>query len=127
MVVILVFLTFCFAILVRVIIHYLASKKEASVAQFLGAIRADIPSFRIEKPDLVLSPATLPSSRESAIQFPKDVYYHKGHAWARLEGDKKVSGAWIGLDDFTQKVMGEIDTIELPPILRPIRSGPTSF
>ena len=38
------------------------------------------------------------------FQVPADTYYlHRGHAWARLEGEDQVR---VGLDDFSQKILG---------------------
>ena len=44
-------------------------------------------------------------------QFPEDIYYHRGHAWVKLEVGNTMK---IGLDDFTQQVMGDIEGIEIP-------------
>jgi glycine cleavage system H protein len=44
-------------------------------------------------------------------QFPEDVYYHNGHAWMKIEEGNRIR---IGLDDFTQQVMGNFDKIEIP-------------
>ncbi len=120
MVVILVLLTFCFAILVSGIIRYRASRKGVSADNFSESVRMDIPSFWIERTDLVLSPAVLASSQSIPVKFPRDVYYHKGHAWVRFEGDEKVK---IGIDDLTQQVMGEIEEIELPSVGMKVSQG----
>lgn len=42
--------------------------------------------------------------------LPGDVYYHKEHMWARVEGDVAV----VGLNDFSQKLAGELSYIEMP-------------
>ena len=42
--------------------------------------------------------------------FPEDLYYHKEHYWARIEGDEVVMGA----TDFTQKLAGEVNYVEIP-------------
>ena len=48
------------------------------------------------------------------FQVPTDVYYfHQGHAWAALEGTDRVR---VGLDDFSQKIIGPADKIKLPEI-----------
>ena len=39
--------------------------------------------------------------------FPDELYYHKEHCWARVEGDIVV----VGLTDFTQKMAGTIKRI----------------
>ena len=48
------------------------------------------------------------------FQVPIDNYYlHRGHAWAALEGDDRVR---VGLDDFSQKLLGPADEVRLPEI-----------
>ncbi len=42
--------------------------------------------------------------------MPDDLYYHKEQVWARIEGNK----AKVGLNDFTQKLAGEISYVETP-------------
>ena len=48
------------------------------------------------------------------FQVPTDTYYlHRGHAWARLESEDQVR---VGLDDFSQKILGPADGIKLPEV-----------
>lgn len=48
------------------------------------------------------------------FQVPIDKYYlHRGHAWAVLEKDDLVR---VGLDDFSQKILGPADEIKLPEV-----------
>ncbi|MBN1849366.1 MAG: glycine cleavage system protein GcvH [Deltaproteobacteria bacterium] len=42
--------------------------------------------------------------------MPDELYYHKDHSWARVEG-KKVT---VGMTDFFQKEAGDIVFIDLP-------------
>jgi len=39
--------------------------------------------------------------------FPDDLYYHKEHCWAKIDGDLVV----IGVTDFTQKLAGTIKRV----------------
>ena len=39
--------------------------------------------------------------------FPDDLYYHKEHCWARVDGDLVV----VGMTDFAQKMAGTIKRI----------------
>ena len=89
MVIILVALTFLAVILAQVVSRYWARKREV----------------------MYVSPAVASDSGR-VVQFPEDIYYHNGHAWMKLEEGNKIR---IGLDDFTQQVMGNIDEIEIPP------------
>ncbi len=48
------------------------------------------------------------------FQVPSENYYlHRGHAWAALEGDDRVR---VGLDDFSQKLLGPAEEVRLPEI-----------
>jgi glycine cleavage system H lipoate-binding protein len=48
------------------------------------------------------------------FQVPAETYYlHRGHAWAVLEKSGQVR---VGLDDFSQKLLGLADNIRLPEI-----------
>ncbi len=48
------------------------------------------------------------------FQVPIENYYlHRGHAWAALEGDDRVR---VGLDDFSQKLLGPAEEVKLPEI-----------
>jgi glycine cleavage system H lipoate-binding protein len=78
----------------------------------------------LEGRKLTLSPVAAASGPGSPLQFPQDVYFHHGHAWAKLEGKNRVR---IGLDDFTQQVMGDIDAIELPPIGMKLNQGEVAW
>lgn len=42
--------------------------------------------------------------------LPDDLYYHAEHMWVRKEGDILR----VGLNDFSQKLAGELSFIELP-------------
>ncbi len=48
------------------------------------------------------------------FQVPAETYYlHRGHAWAVLEESGQVR---VGLDDFSQKILGLADDIRFPEI-----------
>lgn len=51
--------------------------------------------------------------------FPEDLYYHKEHFWAKLEGNSVV----VGTTDFAQKAAGDIVFIELPSVGRTVEQG----
>jgi glycine cleavage system H lipoate-binding protein len=58
---------------------------------------------------------TQPQMRDVfGFQVPIENYYlHRGHAWAALEGDDRVR---VGLDDFSQKLLGPAEEVRLPEI-----------
>ena len=48
------------------------------------------------------------------FQVPTETYYlHRGHAWAVLEGEDQVR---VGLDDFSQKILGRAEEVRLPEV-----------
>lgn len=48
-------------------------------------------------------------------------YYHPGHTWVEIKGEDQ--SAEIGPDSFTQKVMGQVEEIELPRAGQIIHQG----
>ncbi|OPX34317.1 MAG: hypothetical protein B1H12_10295 [Desulfobacteraceae bacterium 4484_190.2] len=42
--------------------------------------------------------------------MPDELYYHKDHSWARVEGTKVT----VGMNDFFQKESGDIVFVDLP-------------
>jgi len=51
--------------------------------------------------------------------FPDDLYYHKEHYWARVESNKVI----MGINDFAQKLAGQIVYVELPSFGRAVEQG----
>ena len=51
--------------------------------------------------------------------FPDDLYYHKEHFWAKLEGNIVM----MGTNDFAQKLAGQIVYVELPPTGKVLEQG----
>lgn len=47
-------------------------------------------------------------------------YVHPGHTWVRATEDGDVL---VGIDDFAQSLIGTIDDVELPHLLRSVRQG----
>lgn len=45
------------------------------------------------------------------FKIPMGYYFHNGHTWARIESGGYIR---IGMDDFSQRLLGEADTFELP-------------
>jgi glycine cleavage system H lipoate-binding protein len=62
----------------------------------------------------VLPPVVTPRCTVvSGYRLADGYYYHLGHTWARFEHGGRTR---IGLDDFTAKVFGPVDTFRLPPL-----------
>jgi len=51
--------------------------------------------------------------------FPDNLYYHKEHFWARVEGDIVV----VGTNDFAQKLAGQIVYVEMPSVNKEVEQG----
>jgi glycine cleavage system H protein len=51
--------------------------------------------------------------------FPDDIYYHKEHYWAKVEGNIVT----MGTSDFAQKLAGQIVYVELPSVGRSLEQG----
>ena len=51
--------------------------------------------------------------------LPDDLYYEKNHFWVKADGDELV----MGMDDFAQKMAGEIVYIQLPDEGKKIKLG----
>ncbi len=51
--------------------------------------------------------------------FPDDLYYHKEHFWAKVEGNLVT----MGVTDFAQKLAGQIVYVELPSGGRMVEQG----
>jgi glycine cleavage system H protein len=51
--------------------------------------------------------------------FPDDLYYEKNHFWVKPEGDILI----MGMDDFAQKLAGEVVYIQLPDDGKKLKLG----
>lgn len=110
MVVILVALTFFVVIIARGM---------AKSARERGALRAEL-----RRTQGHLSPVKAVHHSGMVPQFPEDVYYHMGHAWVKVEEGNRIR---VGLDDFTQQVLGDIDSIEIPPLGGTLNQGDVAW
>jgi glycine cleavage system H protein len=98
MVIILVALTILVAFSARAIFRYWVREREVS-------------EIELRREYGTLSPAVAVPVPGRVPQFPEDLYYHNGHAWMKFEEGNRIT---VGLDDFTQQVMGNFDKIEIP-------------
>jgi glycine cleavage system H lipoate-binding protein len=58
------------------------------------------------------------------FSMPLDRFYHRGHAWAKFEGEGVYS---IGLDDFGSRLIGVPDCVELPSVGSRVRANGTGW
>lgn len=54
------------------------------------------------------------------FRVPADLFFHPGHAWARLEGQGVMT---LGLDDFAQQLVGPISAVDLPQVGTALTAG----
>jgi glycine cleavage system H protein len=45
------------------------------------------------------------------FQLPAQLFFHPGHAWARVDGSDTVT---VGIDDFARRLVGPLSAIHLP-------------
>lgn len=55
---------------------------------------------------------------------PEHVFFHPGHAWARFDDSQLVT---VGMDDFAQKLVGDISAISLPAPDSRVGQGETGW
>ena len=77
--------------------------------QFEALAYADVPEEEEE-----LDPALL------GCNMPSDLFYHRGHSWARSEKDDSIR---VGIDDLAAHLIGNVDTIEMPKPGDKLRRG----
>jgi glycine cleavage system H lipoate-binding protein len=51
-----------------------------------------------------------------------DRYFHPGHTWVEVTGPKRVR---VGIDDFSSRIMGAVEEIQLPAVGQSVRQGDT--
>lgn len=62
--------------------------------------------------------------RKDEFSIPGGVLISRGHCWANLAEDGSVK---VGLDDFARKLLGPIDSIELPNVGMSVKAGQPLF
>jgi glycine cleavage system H protein len=63
-----------------------------------------------------------PEGKEAQVFVRR--YLHPGHTWVRETQDGDVL---VGVDDFAQSVLGPVDRIELPRMLRKVEQGAVAW
>ena len=82
----------------------------------IAALLLFIPFWRIaSRPAVAISGAVnnLIPAISGWFHLPQELYYHQGHSWAMPEEGGLVR---VGIDDFAQKLVGRIESVELPAI-----------
>jgi glycine cleavage system H protein len=89
------------------------------IATILLCVGIEVLRDRNKKRSVAPSPAQVPADR---FLLPKGYFMSKAHAWVELT----FSGeARVGIDDFTQKVIGTIERIEVAALGSEIKKGDT--
>jgi hypothetical protein len=76
---------------------------------------------------MAMRPPEQPGEPEEEIfgmSFPRDRFYHRGHAWARPEADGTVT---VGLDELGKRLLGVPDAVDLPQSGARIHANGTAF
>jgi CheY-like chemotaxis protein len=63
-------------------------------------------------------------AKSPEFQIPGGVFISDGHCWANVSED---GSAKVGLDDFAKKVIGKIDSVELPNLGMTVKKGQSLF
>jgi len=102
--------------------HDLATMYSAKAVEYLIAVAfllLFIPFWRFVDRERVTVPVAVSTARRWLGQVvdwfavPSDLYFHPGHAWARVDGGDVVT---VGMDDFAQKLVGGVSAIVLPEV-----------
>jgi glycine cleavage system H lipoate-binding protein len=64
--------------------------------------------------------ATVASDSATEFVVPRNLFFHPGHAWARLDDDGLVT---VGMDDLARTLIGEISSVELPTVGTRVTAG----
>ena len=76
--------------------------------------------MKIAERDAIAEEFSVPMNIVGGFKVPAHLSYHPGHAWAMKESRQVVR---IGLDDFSARLVGQIDLVDLPARGRWLRQG----
>lgn len=74
----------------------------------------------IEEENLSLTGQAVKRDYAGGFAVARGYYYHRGHAWARIEYGGRVR---VGLDDFAVRLLGHLDAFKLPELGSTVRQG----
>jgi len=77
-----------------------------------------------DQSELFLTPEPPTTTEVFGFRVPTSSYLHRGHTWVHLETGGRVR---IGLDDFSQKVLGPAETLFLPEVGEAWRQNTVGF
>jgi len=76
------------------------------------------------KPKVQITQFKETGTKTPEFQIPGGVFISDGHCWANISED---GSAKVGLDDFANKVIGKIDSVELPNLGMTVKKGQPLF
>jgi glycine cleavage system H lipoate-binding protein len=106
-------------------IFSMASSKAVEYSIAIGYLLMFIPFWRYSQGMATAAQPVRAAARQAVddmvewFHVARDVAFHPGHAWARLEG----AAALVGADDFAQKLVGPIARVELPAVGTEVHQG----
>ena len=65
-----------------------------------------------------------PKNLLSNFLMPLGFFFHPGHTWVRIQDKGLVT---VGVDDFSQKVLGKIDRVGLPRVGQELKANSPAF
>jgi glycine cleavage system H protein len=105
---ILLVVTFALFLFVDVIVRKVQAKQATAAAAKSATSESPVP-FGLSAEELAL---------------PGGLFFHKGHTWAGIDASGKVK---VGLDDFSQKIFGRIDSVSVKKSGESIARGENVF
>ncbi|MFV1959352.1 MAG: glycine cleavage system protein H [Planctomycetota bacterium] len=103
--------TFAVFILLDYIVSHRAATREAQAPSPVPA-QADLPPVEAEPR---LEPVWV-----AGYELPEQLHYHRGHTWARVIGPDTAA---VGMDDFSRRLIGEAENLDLPQVGSFVRQG----
>jgi len=95
-----------------------------TIVLFLGI---DLVYQRVQRRKAEAFEPQLAYARKAAIDrisVPEGLFFHPGHTWAAVT---ETGGTKIGIDDFTRKLFGKIDSIEFKKTSGEVKQGEPLF
>lgn len=77
-----------------------------------------------EHPWKIPAPPLSRAAGQEEFPFPPGLFLSPGHLWMHLRPSGKVK---VGVDDFSQRVLGRIDRVEVPPVGTRVEEGDDLF
>lgn len=100
--------TFVMFLITDIVVRKVQAKRVLAAARVPGNVRTAVP-FGLSVEDLLL---------------PAGLFFHQGHTWAGIDVSGKIK---VGLDDFSQKILGRIDNVTLRKVGDTVYRGEKIF